>query len=162
MATLDKAGMAIKKYRGYRRCSRIDYSSGANYFVLTICVAPRRPVFTRPDYNLVIVHELTEVNNAGYWGVYAYCLMPDHVHLVVSPGPKGLAEAVRRFKGRTSTEWRKTGDGQSLWQPSYFDHRIRSAESFAQKCSYVFDNPVRAGLVKEAAAYQWSGSLVRR
>lgn len=80
----------------------------------------------------------------------------------MNPGQRGLSQAVRYFKGRLSKWWRVNGDGQSLWQRSYFDHRIRSSESFHEKCAYVIENPVRAGLVKDASEYPWSGSFAQR
>jgi REP element-mobilizing transposase RayT len=88
--------------------------------------------------------------------------MPDHLHLMVNPGPEGLSHAVRLFKGRVAAWWRGYGDGHPLWQVSYFDHRIRSAEGFRDKCDYMFQNPVRAGLVANVEDYPWSGSLAQR
>ena len=156
------AQTAERVYRGYRRCSRIDYADSAIAFEVTICVKPRRTAFVTTDRNTMLIAELQRIQDEGAWGVYAYCIMPDHVHLIVNPGPKGLACAVRLFKGRIAAWWRRSGDGQPLWQTSFFDHRIRSCEGFQDKCEYVFQNPVRAGLVARAKDYPWAGSLVRR
>ena len=149
-------------HRGYQRCSRIDYADGGNAFAVTLCVNPRRPVFTSADRCQPVIDELKHLQDEGFMGVYLFCIMPDHIHLVVNPGPTGLPEAVRRLKGRLSVWWREAGDGQSLWQSSYFDHRIRSSESFNEKCAYVLQNPVRAGLVKTDSEYPWTGSFAVR
>jgi putative transposase len=85
--------------------------------------------------------------------------MPDHLHLVVNPGCKGLSHAIRLLKGRLTPWWRENGDGLPLWQGGYFDHRLRSDESFTDKCRYVMQNPVRAGLVQIDADWLWTGSL---
>ncbi|MBU4199067.1 MAG: transposase [Verrucomicrobia bacterium] len=119
-----------REYRGYRRCSRIDYADSTSAFEVTICVKPRRVVFVSADRNNMLIAELQRLQDEGTWGVYAYCIMPDHVHLIANPGLKGLASAVRLFKGRIATWWRRSGDGQTLWQTSFFDHRIRSWEGF--------------------------------
>ena len=44
-----------------------------------------------------------------------------------------------------------------LWQRGYFDHVLRSEESYAEKWAYVRDNPVRAGLVDSWEAWPWQG-----
>jgi REP element-mobilizing transposase RayT len=154
--------MTTSRYRGYQRCSRINYSNNASVFAITLCVKPRRHILITTNRNNALIAEMRRLQDEGYWGVYLYCIMPDHVHLVVNPGAAGLSEAVRRFKGRISSWWRQNGDGQSLWQKGYFDHLIRSIAQFQDKCAYINQNPVRAGLVAKVENYQWSGSLVRR
>jgi putative transposase len=109
-----------------------------------------------------MIAEMVRIQNEGLWGVYLYCIMLDHIHLVANAGRLGLSKAVMRFKGRVATWWRRNGDGQPLWQSGYFDHRIRHAEGFRDKCSYILQNPVRAGLVVQAEDYAWSGSLTQR
>jgi putative transposase len=148
--------------RGHQRCRRIDYADSENAFLLTLCVGPRRPAFSSETVNTNIVKTLREVQSQGFWGVYVYCIMPDHLHLVVNPGGRGIPESVRRFKGRMTAWWRRYGDGLHLWQDGYFDHLIRGSESFSGKCGYVLQNPVRAGLVAAAEEYRWSGSLAAR
>ena len=152
----------MTRYRGYQRCSRIDYADGADAFAVTLCVKPRRPVFTMAERNQALVQQIECLHNDGIAGIYLYCIMPDHVHLVVNPGPQGLSQAVRLLKGRFTAWWRTHGDGQPLWQAGFFDHRIRHSEGFQDKCRYVLENPVRAGLVTKAEDYPWSGSLANR
>jgi len=47
-----------------------------------------------------------------------------------------------------------------FWQPGFFDHVLRSDESYAEKWNYVRDNPVRAGLVKAADDWPYQGEIV--
>jgi putative transposase len=151
-----------QEYHGYRRCSRIDYGNTQNAFAITICVKPRRSAFVSAERNEALVAEMKRLQDDGAWGVYLYCVMPDHIHLIVNPGTNGLSHAVRLFKGRIAAWWRQNGDGSPLWQASYFDHRIRSSESFMEKCEYALQNPVRAGLVARPEDYPWSGSFAQR
>ena len=146
-------------FRGYQRSSFIDYANSNNVFFLTICVTPRRGVFCSGDRNRRVVEEITHLHNQHAWGVYLFCIMPDHLHLVVNPGRNGLSSAVRLFKGRLTPWWRECGDRLPLWQNGYFDHRLRSGESFSEKCRYVMQNPVRAGLVAKDSDWPWTGSL---
>jgi putative transposase len=46
------------------------------------------------------------------------------------------------------------------WQQGFFDHLLRSAESYSGKWEYVFQNPVRAGLVRSADEWEFSGEVV--
>ena len=46
-----------------------------------------------------------------------------------------------------------------LWQPEFFDHVLRSNESYSQKWNYVFDNPVRAGLAGSANEWKYAGEI---
>ena len=55
----------------------------------------------------------------------------------------------------------RQGKRSSLWQPGFFDHVLRSNESYAQKWEYVRDNPVRAGLVPSWQEWPHQGEIVR-
>jgi hypothetical protein len=46
-----------------------------------------------------------------------------------------------------------------LWQREFFDHVLRSSESYSGKWNYVRDNPVRAGLVSTADEWQYAGEI---
>src|SRR6266446_4044086 len=49
---------------------------------------------------------------------------------------------------------------RELWQPGFFDHVLRSDESYAEKWNYVKENPVRAGLVQIASEWPYQGEIV--
>jgi putative transposase len=46
-----------------------------------------------------------------------------------------------------------------VWQEEFFDHVLRSSESYSQKWDYVKENPVRAGLVKSSKEWPWQGEI---
>jgi len=52
-----------------------------------------------------------------------------------------------------------SGQAAPLWQPEFFDHLVRSAESRAEKWAYVRENPVRAGLVIRAEDWPFAGAV---
>jgi REP element-mobilizing transposase RayT len=93
--------------------------------------------------------------------VIAYCLMPDHLHLVVEGRCDGAdcLEFVRVFKQTTAFARKKEHGGQ-LWQDSFFDHVLRDTEATQRVVRYVLENPMRAGLVRYPWEYDHSGSLV--
>jgi hypothetical protein len=52
------------------------------------------------------------------------------------------------------------GSGDPIWQRGFFDHLLRSSESYSEKWNYVRENPVRAGLVSHANDWRYSGEIV--
>jgi len=88
-----------------------------------------------------------------------YCVMPDHIHLVVTPMHDGASslQYVDRFKGWSSHLLRQAGWTGALWQPRSYDHMLRSDESLVQIAEYILHNPVRTGLCVRPEDYPWSG-----
>ena len=86
-----------------------------------------------------------------------YVIMPDHVHLFVRGDQNFvLSKWVSGLKRAMSVAMTE----QRLWQPGFFDHVLRSSESYAEKWNYVRENPVRAGLVDRAADWPYQGEIV--
>lgn len=91
--------------------------------------------------------------------VWAWCLMSNHVHLVLLPGREdSLSLLMRRVHGRYAqyynTRWGRTGH---LWQNRFFSC-ILGIEHLWAAVAYVERNPVRAGIVDSAAEYPWSSA----
>jgi putative transposase len=83
-----------------------------------------------------------------------YVVMPDHIHLFVCGDLEfDLGIWVRGLKRVVTPE-------RNCWQPGFFDHLLRSVESYAQKWEYVRENPVRAGLVQRAEQWPFQGEIV--
>ena len=86
-----------------------------------------------------------------------YVIMPDHVHLFVRGGQDfTLSSWISGLRRAMSVALRSPG----LWQPGFFDHVLRSDESYAEKWNYVRENPVRAGLVQTADDWPYQGEIV--
>ena len=80
--------------------------------------------------------------------------MPDHLHLFVREDVEfNLGLWIRGLKRAIA------GDG-NFWQPGFFDHILRSDESYGRKWQYVRDNPVRAGLVGDPNEWPYHGEIV--
>jgi REP element-mobilizing transposase RayT len=86
-----------------------------------------------------------------------YVIMPDHVHLFVRGGRNfTLSSWIGGLKRAISVALRSP----KLWQPGFFDHILRSDESYTEKWNYVRENPVRASLVKSAGDWPYQGEIV--
>jgi REP element-mobilizing transposase RayT len=91
-----------------------------------------------------------------------YVLMPDHVHLFVVFPPHGmtLPQWVRALRTVVGKRLLEIGHSKPHWQEGFFDHVLRSSESYSEKWSYVRMNPVRAGLCTEPGQWPYQGEIV--
>lgn len=91
--------------------------------------------------------------------VYAYCLMTNHVHLIVDPGndPESISRFMKRVAGRQTryVNKRKSRSG-SLWDGRFKSSPISTVEYLASCCRYIDLNPLRAGMVSDPVDYKWS------
>ncbi|MGA2339888.1 MAG: transposase [Terracidiphilus sp.] len=87
--------------------------------------------------------------------VYAYVLMPEHVHLLINEPPLILlAQFLKALKQITSRKLR--GDRSQFWQDRYFDSNIRGESARSEVIRYIHRNPVKSGLVVSPEQYRWS------
>jgi putative transposase len=135
-------------------------------YFLTVCTFRRRPILIRPGIPAILLQELKNARERHGWAIGSYVVMPDHVHFFCAPDPeaKSLSSFMREWKSWTSRKVnallpRPTTAATTLWQREFFDHILRSDESYAQKWSYVRDNPVRAGLVRCAEYWPYVGTV---
>ena len=91
-----------------------------------------------------------------------YVLMPDHVHLFIRIGyGRKLNESIKHLKQAITKKLRENDPGMKVWQPGFFDHLLRTHESYAGKWSYVVENPVRKGLTGSAREWSYQGEIVK-
>lgn len=134
---------------------------GRRAYFLTVCAHERKKVYTDSRLVDAAVRLLGEKSRSHSFGVYAYCFMPDHLHLILA-GQKDSADLpllMRAFKGAVAVAARNLRIAK-LWQKGFYDHLIRSGEGLERAAWYVFMNPVRAGLVKEPWEWPYSGSFL--
>jgi len=80
--------------------------------------------------------------------------MPDHLHWLIEDASQ-MAKLVHSFKSYTTYAARTLGNGTRLWQRSYWDHVLRQDEDVRDVAEYIIHNPVRGGIVSEAAKYPY-------
>ena len=98
------------------------------------------------------------------WYVVDYLLMPDHIHFFAQSAMESdpMGKWVKMWKSTSAREWIKKGASSvPIWQDEYFDHYLRSGESYSQKWEYVENNPVRAGLVTNPEEWPFKGCIFR-
>jgi REP element-mobilizing transposase RayT len=140
-----------------RRLDRL-FQDAPIYFV-TACTHQRRKILTAAAVHQRLQEFAASGPLQGAW-LGAYILMPDHLHAFVAIGDSGndarahvplpLSTWMKSLKNALAKALRESGIEGPHWQKGYFDHLLRSEESYAEKWDYVRQNPVRAGLIGRA------------
>ena len=102
------------------------------------------------------VEAVLEVTRARHQErIYAYVLMPEHVHLLINEPPSILvAQFLKAVKQITSRRLR--GQHEKFWQERYFDSNIHGEAARSEVIRYIHRNPVKRGLAASPGDYQWS------
>lgn len=119
----------------------------------------RQAVFASDEDYFYYLENLKEWKEILGCKIYAYCLMTNHVHLIVNPGKnvENLALLMKRVSGRQTRYVNKIeGRSGTLWEGRYKSSLI-NADEYLLACSRYIDlNPVRAGIVDDPGKYKWS------
>lgn len=161
------------------RSNKFQISRDSQALYITIIAKDRLPVFRTDPINLVACQAIDEARNSAGFLLFAYVIMPDHMHLITDC-PRTSAEVLRYIKGLTARkiidylkeknydqslaklrhgEWKRQ-HSYSLWQQEKNVFSIFSESVFMQKVNYIHNNPVRAGLVDSAIDYKWSSARI--
>ena len=153
---------------------RFERRSDARF--LTFSCYRNLPLFRNPAICDAFTDRLTVARSGGPFELYAWVVMPNHVHLLLRPDlPEVTVSSVLRSVKRPFAEqvirrWRQleapilerlrnSRGGVHFWQPGGgYDRNITSDEELLEKVEYIHKNPVRAGLTKRAADYPYSSA----
>jgi len=156
--------MRVRLHGRRRRLEGLDYSDQSLVFFLTLTVpTPFRDneqgPFCNRDLASSVVDSLLQIREKRGIKLFSYCLMPDHLHLLLSLHGSGvsLSDVMRDFKSFTTRAAWSQGVPR-LWQRGYYEHVVRDEIELRETLAYVRNNPVRAGLVDRADAYPYSAT----
>ena len=119
----------------------------------------RQIIFASDEDYHYYLDNLRELKRELSLHVFSYCLMTNHVHMIIDPGenPENLALLMKRLAGRQTRYVNKlekrTG---SLWDGRFKSSPISTDEYLLLCCRYIDLNPVRAGMVDKPDKYKWS------
>ena len=121
----------------------------------------RQDLFHDADDLWKIIDVLSEyVDVCGFY-VHGYCLMTNHVHLLVQQNGKPGSETLAQFMKRIGISYvwyynRKYERVGSLFQDRYKSEAVETDSYFMTVLRYIHRNPVKAGIVKSPSEYIWS------
>jgi putative transposase len=145
-----------------RRLDRVFDDVRGPVFFITCCVRDRQKVLADGRVAHILVEAWQTSPEVYGWFVGRYVVMPDHVHFFAGPRgdeAKSLSQFLASWKRWTRRCMREQGGPGFAWQREFFDHLLRSDESYEQKWEYVRANPVRAGLVSNPDEWPYQGEL---
>ena len=134
--------------------SRPQRTTISGTFFVTAITANRRRIFQREANALLFIKTLQQYRSQNLYKLYAFVVMPDHVHLLLTT--EDLPRAMKHIRGGFSF---KLATPMEVWQKGYADHRILNREEFESRRGYIHQNPVRAYLVNNAEDYPYSSAF---
>jgi putative transposase len=138
----------MKQGVGYKQLRKNRFSEAGQYYHVTFTVHKRLPVFLDFKAARQLISVLHQPSISSRCDTLAFVVMPDHVHWLLALKSNSLPDLVQRVKSFFTKEY-----GQSIWQPGFYDHTIRSDKELVNVARYIVANPLRAGLVKHVGDY---------
>lgn len=156
---------------------------GATYFV-SFAVVAWVDVFSRKEYKDIFIKSLQYCQAQKGLVIYAWCIMSNHVHLIISAKQNNISDVLGDFKKYTSKqiiktiiehpaesrkEWminifKSAGNANSrntdyqFWQQDNQPKIILTPSFASQKLNYIHNNPVESGIVEKAEEYIYSSA----
>jgi|SRR5579872_1564272 putative transposase len=134
-------------------------SPPGTYFV-NFSTFQRRRFFIVENYARLFLTTLYHYRREGRFLLHAFVIMPDHVHLLITPTLDVTLERAMQFiKGGYSRAAGQQISHREIWQKGFTDHRIRHMNDFAGHRLYIHQNPVMAKLAANPAEYRYSSAF---
>jgi putative transposase len=133
-----------------------QFSPRGTYFV-TFSTWQRTQLFVVESYVRLFLKVMYGYKREGRYKLHAFVLMPEHVHLLITPASSiTLERALQLIKGGYSHAFGLAFRRGEVWQRGFTDHRIRDAQDFAHHREYIHRNPVERHLVETPTDYRYS------
>ena len=126
----------------------------AGTFFITAITYNRRRLFQVEARAKLFIETLQHYRAEGLYKLYAFVVMPDHVHLLLTTDD--LPKAMQHIKGGFS---RRVDSKFTVWQRGFTDHLVLNREHFESRRHYIHENPVRERLVESAEKYPYSSAF---
>jgi putative transposase len=117
-------------------------------------------LFQRAESAELLISTILKYRAADEFLLHEFVVMPNHIHLLLSvDDDHAIGRVVQLINGGFSFGMGKAGlKLKAVWQPSYYEHRVRDGEEYGRMRAYIHDNPVRRALVGTAGEYPYSSA----
>jgi putative transposase len=118
----------------------------------------RRDCFRQDTDYLVYLANLKELADTAGCAVHAYCLMTNHIHMLLTPSEASSCARLMRNLGQRYVQYfnRRYERSGTLWEGRFWSCLVDSASYVTGCYRYIERNPVRAGMVTTPGEYRWS------
>jgi putative transposase len=117
---------------------------------------PSQTLSSTPNRRDVFGKTLQHYRREGHYKLHDYVVMPDHIHLLLTPNGRSIERVMGLIKGGFS---HRLNSSFPVWQRGFTDRRVRDKEEFLTRRNYIYQNPVRARLVERAEEYRFSSAF---
>ena len=133
------------------------YEKNAAYF-LTTRTESKITLFSDPKNCKILLVTLEYFKLVLDYRLYGFCIMPDHLHVVIHPiGIYNFSYIMKMIKGSFTRKLNKAGGKTGkIWQKGFYDEYIRDELHLLRVLEYMHNNPVKAKLVMAAEEYPFS------
>jgi len=114
-----------------------------------------KPLFESVSNCNNLAYLIFETSYLHKYSLFAFCIMPDHVHILCQPGNILVCHFVNLLRFRFEYVLTKSGHEGLVWQPDFKEQPLPEDE-IKDTAVFVFENPVRGGLVRDAFDYPFS------
>jgi putative transposase len=133
-------------------------NTGYSVYFITATTFQKQSIFQSDRLSLPFIETLLHYRLQRNYLLHEFVIMPNHFHLLITP-TLTLERALQLIKGGFSHRARKElGFAGEIWQPSYYDRRVRGIEDYMNFKYYIRQNPVRRGLAKTPGEYPYSSA----
>ena len=132
---------------------------GSSYFVTTKA-SQNCALFRVTEIAELLVQTLQRYRDRGEYLLHEFVVMPDHLHLLITPSSTNSLEKVMQFikGGSCYRVGQHRGQKMDLWHAGFHDWTIRDAPDWKAKAEYIWQNPVKAGLVERPEDWPYSSA----
>ncbi|HTW59793.1 MAG TPA: transposase [Terriglobales bacterium] len=133
-------------------------NTGYSVYFITASTFQKQSLFQSERLSLPFIDTLLHYRLQKKYLLHEFVVMPNHFHLLITP-TLTLERAMQLIKGGFAYRARKElGYAGEIWQPSYYDRRIRDVEEYINFKCYIRQNPVKRGLAKAPEEYPYSSA----
>jgi putative transposase len=130
----------------------------STYFV-TANVLQRKSLFHVEKISRLFIEVLMDYRTQKKYLLHEFVVMPEHLHLIITPTKITLERAMQCIKGGFSFQLNKNLRAKKdVWQPSFFDRRIRDSLEYQKFKDYIWQNPVKRFLARTPEEYPYSSA----
>ncbi len=136
------------------------------WMIYAVTISTKKDRCLAPKARTIVLNSLRHFHNQRY-ELFAACVMPDHVHLLLQPWPKGthnegnivfwplneLMHSIKSFSAHKINELEKKSG--VVWEKEQFDRYIRGDRDLKEKFRYILRNPWDSGVARQNEDYPW-------
>jgi putative transposase len=132
----------------------------AGVYLVTTDTWQRRQLFLKPEPARILLEQILECRERGFYRLHAFVIMPEHLHALLTPGQNTtLEKAMQMIKGGAAYRIKKELLYTfPIWHAGFHDRWIRDVAEFRARKKYIETNPVAAGLADRPEEYELSSA----